>query len=825
MQTQTPSALHNAIMEAGGKYRPLMLAPAEAVQIILMGINNDIYSIINDCPNAIEIWKAIERKFTSQEGESLESYYSCFNKMMNEVVRNQCIVTNHQVNVQFLLQLKLEWKRFVTIVKQSQDLKNVSYYKLYDILKQHHNEVNEIRAERLARTANPLALVAQQQQLVYHHQPNPTHYNQKPKVVANDDASSKEKEIDKLMAVILISFKKIYKPTNNNLKTSSNIRNMNVDNTPRSRRRTGYDRQIGQYDNQRAVNVVGARENVGTQIVQQTGIYDDEPENQELVAHYLYMAKVQEVIPKDADNSGPIFDVKPLQEVHNSDDDYDVFANERQLPESVNDTYLVEQGCYNDKLPLMLAPESEEMIRLAHESRSKLNLEVSFRKPTCYIRDLKRNDLLTGKAKCKSFKTKTTPSSKRRLQLLHMDLCGPTRVESINGKNYENVPLAAETVTTSLNELDILFSLMFNEYFNGATLVVSKSTNVHTADASDKLAWLEAIRLFIAYAAHKSFPVYQMDIKIVFLNKPLKEEVYVNQPDGFVDPHHPGKVYRLKKALYGLEQAPRAWYDELFNFLIHQSPCGIFINQAKYAQDILKKHGMTSYDSIGTPMATKPLNVDFSKIPVDQTKYHSMVGALMYLTASRPDIVHATCYYAHYQERPTEKHLKEVKRIFRFAGCLDSRKSTFGGIQFLGGDKLVSWSAKKQDCTSMSIAEVEYVSLSACCAQVLWMRTQLTDYGFDFDKIPMYCDSKAAIAISFNLVHHFCTKHIDVRYHFIKEQVEKGIVELFFVRIEYQLADLFTKALSEDRFKYLVKRIRMRCLTPTELEALAYESA
>ncbi|GKA60532.1 hypothetical protein Tco_0759939 [Tanacetum coccineum] len=158
-------------------------------------------------------------------------------------------------------------------------------------------------------------------------------------------------------------------------------------------------------------------------------------------------------------------------------------------------------------------------------------------------------------------------------------------------------------------------------------------------------------------------------------------------------------------------------------------------------------------------------------------------------------------------------------------GCLDSRKSTSGGIQFLGGDKLVSWSSKKQDCTSMSTAEAEYVSLSACCAQVLWLRTQLTDYGFHFDKIPMYCDSKAAIAISCNPVQHSRTKHIDVRYHFIKEQVEKGIVELFFVGTEYQLADLFTKALSEDRFKYLVRRLGMRCLTPDELEVLAIESA
>ncbi|GKA87624.1 hypothetical protein Tco_0809388 [Tanacetum coccineum] len=250
---------------------------------------------------------------------------------------------------------------------------------------------------------------------------------------------------------------------------------------------------------------------------------------------------------------------------------------------------------------------------------------------------------------------------------------------------------------------------------------------------------------------------------------------------------------------------------------IHQSPRGIFINQAKYAQEILKKHGMTSRDSIGTPMATKHLDTDLSGTLVDQTKYRSMVGALMYLTSSRLDIVHATCYCARYQAKPTEKHLTVVKRIFRYlkdtiniglwypkdigfeltafsdsdhAGCLDSRKSTSDGIQFLCGDK-----------------------------------TQLIDYGFHFDKIPMYCDSKAAIAISCNPVQHSCTKHIDVRYHFIKEQVENGIVELFFVGTEYQLADLFTKALSEDRFKYLVRRLGMRCLTPEELEVLANESA
>nr|GEV59552.1 hypothetical protein [Tanacetum cinerariifolium] len=374
------------------------------------------------------------------------------------------------------------------------------------------------------------------------------------------------------------------------------------------------------------------------------------------------------------------------------------------------------------------------------------------------------------------------------------------------------------------------------------------------------VARLEAVRLFIAYATHKTFTIYQMDVKTAFL-------------------------YRLKKALYGLKQAPRAWYDELSKFplskgftkgiQIHQSPRGIFINQAKYTQEILKKHGMTSCDGIGTPMATKHLDADLSRTPVDQTKYRSKVGALMYLTASRPDIMHATCYCARYQAQPTEKHLTVVKRIFRYlkdtihmglwypkdtgfkltafsdsnhAGCLDSRKSTSGGIQLLCGDKLVKWSSKKQDYTSMSPAKAEYVflsacctqvlcmrtqltdygfhfdkipmyydskaaiaisaeyvSLSACCAQVLWMRTQLTDYGYHFDKIPMYCDSKAAIAILCNPIQHSCTKHIDVRYHFIKEKVEKGIGERFFVGTEYQLADLFTKALPVERFQYLVR--------------------
>nr|GFA84358.1 retrovirus-related Pol polyprotein from transposon TNT 1-94 [Tanacetum cinerariifolium] len=156
-----------------------------------------------------------------------------------------------------------------------------------------------------------------------------------------------------------------------------------------------------------------------------------------------------------------------------------------------------------------------------------------------------------------------------------------------------------------------------------------------------------------------------------------------------------------------------------------------------------------------------------------------------------------------------------------YAGCKDSSKSTSGGAQFLG-KKLVSWSSKKQDCTALSTAKAaEYVSLSACCAQALWMRIQLTDYGFNFTKIPIYCDSKSAIAISCNLVQHSRTKHIVVCYHFIKEHVEKGAIELYFVKTDYQLADIFTKALPRDRFNYLVCCLGMRSLSPQELERLA----
>ncbi|GJX51761.1 hypothetical protein Tco_0278606 [Tanacetum coccineum] len=143
------------------------------------------------------------------------------------------------------------------------------------------------------------------------------------------------------------------------------------------------------------------------------------------------------------------------------------------------------------------------------------------------------------------------------------------------------------------------------------------------------------------------------------------------------------------------------------------------------------------------------------------------------------------------------------------AGCQDTRRSTSGSAQFLG-DKLVSWSSKKQKSTAISSTEAEYIALSGCCSQILWMRSQLTDYGFQFNKIPLYCDNKSAIALCCNNVQHSRAKHIDIRYHFIKEQVENGIVELYFVRTEYQLADIFTKPLPRERFNFLIDKLAIK---------------
>ncbi|GJR13638.1 retrovirus-related pol polyprotein from transposon TNT 1-94 [Tanacetum coccineum] len=284
---------------------------------------------------------------------------------------------------------------------------------------------------------------------------------------------------------------------------------------------------------------------------------------------------------------------------------------------------------------------------------------------------------------------------------------------------------------------------------------------------------------------------------------------------------------------------------------VSQNPRGIFINQSKYAQEILKKFGFDSCTPIDTPMAERPnLDEDKGGKLIDPTRFRGMVGSLMYLSASRPDIVFAVCMCARYQAKPTEMHLTAIKRIFRYlkgtihmglwypkdsgfelkafadadyAGCHDTRRSTSGSAQFLG-HRLVSWSSKKQKSTAISTTEAEYIALSGCCAQILWMRSQLRDYGFAFNKIPMYCDNQSAIALCCNSVQHSRSKHIDIRHHFIKEQVERKVVELYFVETKYQLADIFTKALPRERFATLLPLLGVKQMSPETLKELQDES-
>ncbi|PWA44879.1 hypothetical protein CTI12_AA522760 [Artemisia annua] len=371
---------------------------------------------------------------------------------------------------------------------------------------------------------------------------------------------------------------------------------------------------------------------------------------------------------------------------------------------------------------------------------------------------------------------------------------------------------------------------------------------------------MEAIRIFLAYASYMNFKVYQMDVKSAFLNGKLKEEVYVQQPPGFESYEFPNHVCKLDKALYGLKQAPRAWYDTLSAFLIQnkfvrglidntlfiyrtkedvilvQTDQGISISQEKYIKNTLKKYDLSDCASVKTPMVPpNNLGPDLTGKSVNQTMFRGMIGSLMYLLATRPDIQFAVCLCARYQSDPKESHLTAVKRILRYlkgtsnlglyypkcsgfdlkgytdsdyAGCNMDRKSTSGSCQFLGG-KLVCWSTKKQQSVAMSSAEAEYVAAASCCANVLWMKSQLSDYGIHYKSVPIFCDNTSAIAISNNPVLHQRTKHIDIRYHFIRDHIMNGEIELHFIPTKYQLADIFTKPLDEPTFTRLKAELGM----------------
>ncbi|GJW83546.1 putative ribonuclease H-like domain-containing protein [Tanacetum coccineum] len=419
------------------------------------------------------------------------------------------------------------------------------------------------------------------------------------------------------------------------------------------------------------------------------------------------------------------------------------------------------------------------------------------------------------------------------------------------------------------------------------------------------VARLEAIRIFLAFASYMGFIVYQMDVKSAFLYGKIDEEVYVSQPPGFLDPKYPEKVYKVVKALYGLHQAPRAWYATLSTFLlkngyrrgtidktlflkkdkhdiilvqvyvddiifgstkkswcdefealmksrfqmssmgeltfflglqVKQKPNGIFISQDKYVAEILKKFDFASVKTASTPIETqKPLVKDEEASDVDVHLYRSMIGSLMYVTASRPDIMFAVCACSRFQVTPKTSHLSAVKRIFRYlkgkpklglwypressfdlesysdsdyAGANLDRKSTTGGCQFLGR-RLITWQCKKQTIVATSTTEAEYVAAASCCGQVLWIQNQMLDYGFNFMNTKIYIDNESTICIVKNPVYHSKTKHIAIRHHFIRDAYEKKLIQVLKIHTNDNVADLLTKAFDVSRFQFLVVSIGM----------------
>ncbi|GJZ62064.1 putative ribonuclease H-like domain-containing protein [Tanacetum coccineum] len=315
----------------------------------------------------------------------------------------------------------------------------------------------------------------------------------------------------------------------------------------------------------------------------------------------------------------------------------------------------------------------------------------------------------------------------------------------------------------------------------------------------DKKGKIEAIRLFLAYASFKDFIVYQMDVKSAFLYGKIEEEVYVCQPLGFEDPKFPDRVYKVEKALYGLHQASRAWIAS-------------------------------------TPIETsKPLLKDAEAKYVDVYLYRSMIGSLMYLTASMLDIMFAVCACARFQVTPKVSHLHAVKRIVRYlkgqpklglwypkdspfdleaytnsdyAGASLDQKSTTGGCQFLGS-RLISWQCKKQTVVANSTTKAEYVAASSCCGHVLWIQNQLLDYGYNFMNTKIFIDNESTIYIVKNPVFHSNTKYIEIRHHIIRDSYEKRLIQVVKIHTDHNVADLLTKAFDVSRFQFLTASIGM----------------
>ena len=269
---------------------------------------------------------------------------------------------------------------------------------------------------------------------------------------------------------------------------------------------------------------------------------------------------------------------------------------------------------------------------------------------------------------------------------------------------------------------------------------------------------------------------------------------------------------------------------------INQWKDGVYVHQSKYTKELLKKFKLEDCKLMATPMhPTCNLSNEDNRTKVDQKLYRGMIGSLLYLTASRPDILFSVCLCARFQSDPRESHLTAVKRIFRYlkgttnlgllykksqdyklvgfcdadyAGDRIERKSTSGNCQFLG-ENLISWASKRQSTIALSTAEAEYISAASCCTQLLWMKHQLEDYQILESSIPVFCDNTAAICLSKNPILHSRAKHIEIKHHFLRDYVQKGVLDIQFIDTDHQWADIFTKPLTEERFNFIKKNLNM----------------
>eukprot|EP00253_Pinus_taeda_P008929 PITA_08929 len=384
---------------------------------------------------------------------------------------------------------------------------------------------------------------------------------------------------------------------------------------------------------------------------------------------------------------------------------------------------------------------------------------------------------------------------------------------------------------------------------------------------------IEAIRMFLALSSFRKFKVYQMDVKSAFLNGDLEEEVYIEQPKGFILGNDAKLICKLKKALCGLKQAPRAWYYRLDNYLQQQgftkgsvdSNLYTKIENDKmliivvYVDDIIFGSNEESVNQKFASIMQQEFEISllgeltyFLGLQVHQTKdgcnlssnnespainhptYRSMIGSLLYLTGTRPDIIHAVGIVGRFQANPKESHLQAVKRIFKYlqgtqdfglwypkdtyftlhaytdvdwGGSVDDRKSTSGGAFYMGS-RLVSWFNKKQSSIALSTTEAKYVAVASCCTQLLWMMQTLQDIQITCTPpISILCDNTSPISILKNPVMHSKTKHIPIKYHFLREKVLEQKVKLEYVPSKEQVVDIFTKPLPRETFEYLRQKL------------------